>query len=216
MAIREQERSAIARELHDELGQALTRLNIDVTWLEQQLPARLRTRRVAAMGPLVDRTIRTVQQISSQLRPPVLDDLGLEAAIEWHVQEFAEWSGCRCELNLRIGAMPQDRDRDIAIFRILQEALTNVARHARAEVVKVRAIRNDDEFVLEIEDDGIGIPPAKLAGSTRMAWPAWRNAPRGSAVSCRSPLPPGRGTNVKFRLDMSAHSKEVLTHDSAY
>ena len=106
LAIREQERSAIARELHDELGQALTRLNIDVTWLSQQLPVRLRSRRVEQMAPLVDRTIRTVQQISSQLRPPILDDLGLEAAIEWHLQEFAEWSGRRCQLQLRIGSMP--------------------------------------------------------------------------------------------------------------
>ena len=213
MAIREQERSAIARELHDELGQALTRLNIDVTWLEQQLPARLRTRRVAAMGPLVDRTIRTVQQISSQLRPPVLDDLGLEAAIEWHVQEFSEWSGCRAELNLRIGSMPKDRDRDIAIFRILQEALTNVARHARAEVVKVRAIRNDDAFVLEIEDDGIGIPPANLAGQHSYGLTGMAERAEGLGGELQITLPPGRGTNVKFRLDMSAHSKEVLTHD---
>ena len=189
MAIREQERSSIARELHDELGQALTRLNIDVTWLTQQLPARLRTRRVAAMGPLVDRTIRTVQQISSQLRPPILDDLGLEAAIEWHVQEFAEWSGCRCELNLRIGAMPKDRDRDIAIFRILQEALTNVARHARAEIVKVRA---DPETTTSSSSRSKTTASASRRpsspGSTRMASPAWRSAPRGSAASCRSPF----------------------------
>ena len=177
MAIREQERSSIARELHDELGQALTRLNIDVTWLTQQLPARLRTRRVAAMGPLVDRTIRTVQQISSQLRPPVLDDLGLEAAIEWHVREFAEWSGCRCELDLRIGAMPKDRDRDIAIFRILQEALTNVARHARAEIVKVRAERDEEEFLLEIEDDGIGIPVSQALRAAFL-WSHWHGGAR--------------------------------------
>ena len=214
LAIREQERSSIARELHDELGQALTRLNIDVTWLTQQLPARLRTRRVASMGPLVDRTIRTVQQISSQLRPPILDDLGLEAAIEWHVQEFAEWSGCQCELGLRIGAMPRDRDRDIAIFRILQEALTNVARHARATVVRVHASRIDGEFVLEIEDDGVGIPPAKLAGQHSYGLTGMAERAEGLGGELQITVPPGRGTNVRFRLGLSEHPREALEHDS--
>ena len=214
LAIREQERSSIARELHDELGQALTRLNIDVTWLIQQLPARLRTRRVASMGPLVDRTIRTVQQISSQLRPPILDDLGLEAAIEWHVQEFAEWSGCQCELGLRIGAMPRDRDRDIAIFRILQEALTNVARHAHATIVKVQASRIDGEFVLEIEDDGVGIPPAKLAGQHSYGLTGMAERAEGLGGELQITVPPGRGTNVRFRLDLSEHPREALEHDS--
>jgi PAS domain S-box-containing protein len=214
MAIREQERSSIARELHDELGQALTRLNIDVSWLTQQLPARLRTRRVASMGPLVDRTIRTVQQISSQLRPPILDDLGLEAAIEWHVHEFAEWSGCRSDLSLSIGAMPRDRDRDIAIFRILQEALTNVARHARAETVTVRAVRTDDEFVLEIEDDGIGIPQAKLTGQHSYGLTGMAERAEGLGGELHVTVPPGRGTNVRLRLGLSEQPKEALLHDS--
>jgi two-component system sensor histidine kinase UhpB len=214
MAIREQERSSIARELHDELGQALTRLNIDVTWLTQRLPVRLRSRRVEQMGPLVDRTIRTVQQISSQLRPPILDDLGLEAAIEWHVHEFAEWSGCRCELQLRIGAIPRDRDRDIAIFRILQEALTNVARHARAEVVKVRAESTGDEFVLEIEDDGIGIPHAKLAGQHSYGLTGMAERAEGLGGELQITVPPGRGTNVILRLALTEPRKEALTHDS--
>jgi PAS domain S-box-containing protein len=214
MAIREQERSSIARELHDELGQALTRLNIDVSWLTQRLPVRLRSRRVEQMGPLVDRTIRTVQQISSQLRPPILDDLGLEAAIEWHVQEFAEWSGCRCELQLRIGAIPRDRDRDIAIFRILQEALTNVARHARAEVVKVRAERAGDEFVLEIEDDGVGIPQAKLAGQHSYGLTGMAERAEGLGGELEITLPSGRGTKVILRVALPEQRKEALPHDS--
>jgi signal transduction histidine kinase len=214
MAIREQERSSIARELHDELGQALTRLNIDVAWLTQRLPVRLRSRRVEQMGPLVDRTIRTVQQISSQLRPPILDDLGLEAAIEWHVQEFSEWSGCRCELQLRIGTIPRDRDRDIAIFRILQEALTNVARHARAELVKIRAESTGDEFVLEIEDDGIGIPQAKLAGQHSYGLTGMAERAEGLGGELQFTVPPGRGTKVALRLALTEPRKEALTHDS--
>ena len=214
MAIREHERSSIARELHDELGQALTRLNIDVSWLTQQLPARLRTRRVAAIGPLVDRTIETVQQISSQLRPPILDDLGLEAAIEWHLQEFAEWGGCRCEHSLQMGSMPKDRDRDIAIFRILQEALTNVARHARATVVAVRAVSDAGEFVLEVEDDGIGIPAAKLAGQHSYGLAGMAERAEGLGGELQITVPPGRGTHVRLRLGVPEQPKEATLYDS--
>lgn len=214
LAIREQERSSIARELHDELGQALTRINIDVAWLTQQLPARRRTRRVESMAPLVDKTIRTVQQISSQLRPPVLDDLGLEAAIEWHVKEFAEWGGCECALRLNLGILPRDRDRDIAIFRILQEALTNVARHARATRVSVVADRTANLLVLEIEDDGIGIPQSKLTGqhSYGLTGMAERAESLGGELSIM--VAPQSGTRVRFQLDLADSLREAVIHDS--
>jgi PAS domain S-box-containing protein len=214
IAIREHERSSIARELHDELGQALTRLNIDVTWLTQQLPQRLKTKRVQAIGPLVDRTVRTIQQISSQLRPPILDDLGLEAAIEWHVHEFAEWSGCRCELDLSVGRMSRDKDRDIAIFRILQEALTNVARHARAEVVKVRAVRTGDEFALDIEDDGTGIPASKLSDQQSFGLAGMAERAEGLGGELHISVPHGRGTIVSLRVRIPEHASEVPQHDS--
>jgi two-component system sensor histidine kinase UhpB len=214
IAIREDERSSIARELHDELGQALTRLNIDFTWLAQRLPQRLNTKRVQAIGPLVDRTVRTIQQISSQLRPPILDDLGLEAAIEWHVNEFAEWSGCRCEIDLAVGRMTRDKDRDIAIFRILQEALTNVARHARAEVVKVLAVRSGDEFALDIEDDGIGISPARLSDQHSCGLAGMAERAEGLGGELHISVPPGSGTLVSLRVRIPEHGVETPTHDS--
>ena len=105
MLIREQERSAIARELHDELGQSLTRLNIDIRWLESKLPKYLNTNRFRSMESLVDKMLETVHHISSQLRPAILDDLGLEAALEWQAQEFSDWSGCRCKLDLELGTL---------------------------------------------------------------------------------------------------------------
>lgn len=215
LAIREQERSAIARELHDELGQALTRLNIDVAWLTQQLPPRRRTRRVESMAPLVDRTIRTVQQISSQLRPPVLDDLGLEAAIEWHVKEFAEWGGCECALKLDIGVLPRDRSRDIAIFRILQEALTNVARHARATRVNVDAQRTANRLVLAIEDDGIGIPHAKLASQYSYGLTGMAERAEGLGGELSIVVLPQGGTRVRFQLELTESAREVVSHDPA-
>ncbi len=214
IAIREHERSSIARELHDELGQALTRLNIDVSWLTQQLPQRLRTRRVRGMGPLVDRTIRTVQQISSQLRPPILDDLGLEAAIEWQVNEFADWSGCRCELDVRIGRLSRDKDRDIAIFRILQEALTNVARHARAEVVRVRAVSDGDEFALDVADDGIGIPESRLTGEQSFGLAGMAERAEGLGGELHISVPENGGTIVSLRVALSEQQVEAPAHDS--
>jgi len=214
IAIREHERSSIARELHDELGQVLTRLNIDITWLTQQLPQRLKTKRVQAIGPLVERIVRTTQQISSQLRPPILDDLGLEAAIEWHVHEFAEWSGCRCALDLSVGRMPRDTDRDIAIFRILQEALTNIARHARAESVSVRAVSTGDEFALDVEDDGVGIPASKLRNQQSFGLAGMAERAEGIGGELRISIPPGRGTIVSLRVRIPEEASEVLRDDS--
>jgi len=95
MAIREQERAALARDLHDQLGQSLTRLQIDLCWLTEQLPRRLQTPRSRGMIALTGTILQTVQHISSELRPPILDYFGFEAAIEWQVREFAEWSHCR-------------------------------------------------------------------------------------------------------------------------
>ncbi len=176
-------------------------MTIDLAWLNDKLPHRLRTSRFASMAPLVDRMLRTVQHISSELRPPIIDDLGLEAAIEWHAQEFAEWSGCSCKLDLRLGVLPRNRDRDIAVFRILQESLTNVARHARASNVTVRAAITSDDLMLEVTDDGVGIPDSELNSPTSLGMIGMReradalggaihfaSGDRGSTVTLRLPL----------------------------
>jgi PAS domain S-box-containing protein len=202
MGVREQERSSIARELHDELGQALTRLNIDLCWLTDKLPKRLQTSRFTSMAPLVDKMLKTVQHISSELRPPILDDLGLEAAIEWHAHEFGEWSGCRCTLDLRIGMLPRDRDRDITVFRILQEALTNVARHARAGVVTIRAWTSGSEFMLAVADDGIGIPDTKVSSPQSLGIIGMRERAEGLGGAISFSSDPKRGSTVTLRLPM--------------
>lgn len=203
MVIREQERSSIARELHDELGQSLTRLAIDVCWLTEQLPTRLKTKRVRAMAPLVDKMLKTVQHISSELRPAILDDLGLEAAVEWHAHEFEDWSGCACDLDLRIGMLPRDQHRDIAVFRILQEALTNIARHARAHTVTIRAWTSAGEFLLEIEDDGIGIPDPKLASAHSLGLIGMRERAEGLGGDISIARRKTRGTVVTLRLHLA-------------
>jgi PAS domain S-box-containing protein len=202
--VREQERSAIARELHDELGQALTRLNMDLMWLAERLPRRLRTRRTAGMVPLVEAMLTTVQHLSSQLRPAILDDFGLEAAIEWQAQEFEQWNGARCRLDLRLPPLPPDRDRDTTVFRILQESLTNVARHAQAESVDIRCGVSGSALVLEVADDGVGIARGTAGGPSSLGVLGMREraraigaeldilprAPRGTAVRLRVPVEP--------------------------
>ena len=203
MVVREQERSAIARELHDELGQALTRLNIDLLWLTQQLPQRLKTNRVKSMPALVDRMLQTAQHISSELRPAILDDLGLEAAIESHVHEFAEWSGCRCRLDLRIDTLPRDRDRDITVFRILQEALTNVARHARASEVVISAWKSPDAFMLEVSDNGIGIAESKMTSPQSLGIVGMRERVEGLGGNIRITSEAGHGTSIALRVGVA-------------
>jgi PAS domain S-box-containing protein len=198
--VREQERSAIARELHDELGQDLTRLNMDLMWLADRLPRRLRTRRTAGMVSLVEEMLTTVQQLSAQLRPAILDDFGLEAAIEWQAQEFEQWNGARCRLDLRLPPLPPDRDRDTTVFRILQESLTNVARHAHAGSVDILCAVSGDSLFLEVADDGIGIAEGTAGGRRSLGVLGMRERARaiGAEVDIVPRVP--RGTAVRLRV----------------
>jgi PAS domain S-box-containing protein len=200
--VREQERSAMARELHDELGQALTRLNMDLVWLAERLPRKLRTRRTAGMIPLVEKMLTAVQHLSSQLRPAILDDFGLEAAIEWQAQEFEQWNGARCRLDLRLPPLPPDRDRDTAVFRILQESLTNVARHAHAESVDIHCAVSGGALVLEVTDDGVGIAEGTAGGPGSLGVLGMRERARaiGAEVDIVPRVP--RGTAVRLRVPL--------------
>jgi PAS domain S-box-containing protein len=202
MDIREQERSVIARELHDELGQALTRLNIDLCWLTGGLPRRLLTKRTASMVAMVEDMLSTVQHLSSRLRPGILDDLGLEAAIEWQAQEFQSWNGCRCRVDLQIASLGADRERDTAVFRILQEALTNVARHAHATSVEVGCRIEGPQLCLDVEDDGVGIPPGELGRPRSLGLFGMRERARGIGGSIQIEGGLAGGTAVRLRVPL--------------
>jgi signal transduction histidine kinase len=153
----EAERARIARDLHDDLGQLLTALKMDLAWLDtrlpqEQLPALLKVR---FMTHLVNRIADTVQRICSELRPEILDDLGLAAAIQWQASTFEHRTGLRCIVSIK------DMDRiegelSTGLFRIVQELLTNVARHARATVVWVTLKKEASWFILEVNDNGRG------------------------------------------------------------
>jgi PAS domain S-box-containing protein len=159
--MREAERTRIARELHDELGQALTALKMDVDLLEATLPAERSDllERAQAMRELLDFTVTTTRRISADLRPLVLDDLGLGAAMEWLMQNVVQRAGLEgtLEFDPSLGSLGEPYAS--ALFRIMQESITNVTRHARARHVRVELQRHDNDAVLTVIDDGIGISP---------------------------------------------------------
>jgi PAS domain S-box-containing protein len=160
--VREGERTRIARELHDELGQALTALKMDVDLLAETI-ARDRAdllERTDAMRELLDATVATTRRISADLRPLVLDDLGLGAAAEWLAQNFSHRAHVPCDLRVDPACAQLGEPHASALFRILQESLTNVARHAQASRVEVRLERAAEDVVLTVRDDGVGMDPA--------------------------------------------------------
>jgi signal transduction histidine kinase len=156
--VREDERASIAREIHDELGQVLTSIKIDLSFLRAELPAGAMAQgRLASLVQLTDEALRSVRRISTSLRPGLLDDLGVVAAIEWASEDFAARTGIECHVTVPDDPPALDADRATAFFRIFQEALTNITRHAFATRVDVRIAREDDALLLEIRDNGVGI-----------------------------------------------------------
>ncbi len=164
-SIREKERMYIAREIHDELGQALTALKMELVWLNNRLPKDqvLLHDKMRSMVELVDETGKTVQRISAELRPGLLDDLGLAAAIEWQTEEFQKRTGIPCEVSLDPEDFVTDQDISTAIFRVFQETLTNIVRHADASSVKVTLQEKDNDIKLEVSDNGRGITEEQIS-----------------------------------------------------
>ncbi|HUO77060.1 MAG TPA: PAS domain S-box protein [Thermodesulfovibrionales bacterium] len=162
-SVREEERTTIAREIHDELGQVLTALKMDLSWLDKKHRGdKSLAERTKSMLSLVDSTIQTVKRISSELRPGVLDHLGLAAAIEWQAKEFEKHTGIACDVSVDPDDIVLDRHHSTTIFRIFQEALTNVARHAHATKVRISLHEKAEGIALHVEDDGRGIKKKQL------------------------------------------------------
>ncbi|MDX6403892.1 MAG: hypothetical protein QOH70_1347 [Blastocatellia bacterium] len=161
---REEEATRIAREIHDELGSVLTSLKLDLASIRGETVAcasdtdlsRLREK-LGTMMQLVDQTFDTVRRISSELRPSILDDLGLVAAIRWQGEQFEAQAGITCRYDIRLKDVELDRQQSTAIFRVFQEAMTNVVRHAKATRVDITLEKKDNDLVLTIRDDGRGI-----------------------------------------------------------
>jgi two-component system sensor histidine kinase UhpB len=210
-SVREQERALMARQIHDELGQVLTALGMDVAWLEARLPTNDRplVEKCRAMAALIEATIGRVRTLATELRPAVLDDLGLLAAIEWETQQFTRRTGIACTLDLPATLPPLDADRSTDLFRILQEALTNVVRHAAARHVDVQVRMTPAELLLAVDDDGRGIEEAEASSPRSLGLLGMRERallwngtvqvrarPQGgTAVTVRLPLAGKRGAS---------------------
>ena len=200
--IREEERKSVAREIHDELGQALTAIKIDLASLMRESPAdeQQQRKRADSILELVDQTIQSVRRISTELRPGILDDLGLVAALEWAAEEFQARTGTRCRLDLPGDDIEIDQECATAMFRIFQETLTNVARHANASEVGVRLAKENGHLTLEVHDNGRGIGKEQLAGGRSLGLLGMRERAAllgGELVILGAPE---KGTTVRVRI----------------
>jgi PAS domain S-box-containing protein len=220
--VREEERTQMAREIHDVLGQALTGLKMDLAVLSKRVlqvenedvSGALRDK-ITAMGSVVDDTIRTVRRISTELRPSILDDLGLEAAAEWQVGQFQERSGIECHFLSNLEDLSLDAESSTALFRILQETLTNVARHAHATRVEITLAKLDDEICLEVHDDGRGITQHEATSTQTLGLLGMRE--RASLVNGVMEIngSPGEGTTVSVSVpyrEKADYYSDVSTH----
>jgi len=200
--VREQEKSRIARELHDELAQALTALKIDVGWVREKLPNPdpLVAGKLASMQGLLDSTVAATRRISADLRPLMLDDLGLVPAAEWLVQNFTQRTGIACELAIGSADLDLQDPFATAIFRILQESLTNVARHAGATQVEITIDKDDSAITLTVSDNGRGFAPAdpRKPGSFGLLGLRERAHLLGGTVALESA--PGQGARIEVRI----------------
>jgi len=163
-AAREEERRSIAREIHDELGQALTTMKLELSLLREEVlqDAAAATQRIQSLKDSVDETIHAVKRIITKLRPGLLDDLGLIAAIEWQAKDFQRHTGIVCEVLAEPEEMNINSEISTAMFRIFQETLTNIARHSRATRVTVDLIQANDVLKLQVHDNGRGITAEEI------------------------------------------------------
>lgn len=196
----EEERRHMSREVHDELGQQLTALKIDLAWLERRLEDSPVIDRVEAMGVLVTNTIGTVRRISSRLRPPLLDELGLAPALDWLVQDICGRAGLKYRLDVSLGGVVLDEEFTLAIFRICQEGLTNVVRHARAGRVELEVRRDGEELEVRVCDDGVGIVPEKARTSLGLL--GLRERVQGLGGQLNIEGTPGQGSEIRCRFPL--------------
>jgi len=200
--VREEEKAHIAREIHDELGQRLTGLIMDLSLLSRRIPGSLKPlkEKIEEMTGEAGELVKTVRRISTDLRPGILDDLGLIAAIEWQTEDFEARTGIQCSFESKVGPEDLEPGHAIVIFRILQEALTNVARHAGARRVGIELKKDAGGIHLRIEDDGVGITPEKILDPRSLGLAGLRERARllGGEVEIRGG--PGKGTTVELRI----------------
>jgi signal transduction histidine kinase len=209
--VREADRKRVARDLHDQIGQILTAIKMDLTWVTRHLPesdSAVLDRLKESIQSIND-GVKAVRTICSGLRPGVLDDLGLAAAVEWQAADFASRNGVRCQVSVPPVDLHLDGDRATAAFRIFQECLTNVIRHAKAKSVHVSLCQEQENILLVVEDDGIGFCESDLSnslGSLGLLGMKERAQFCGGEVQISSS--PGNGTTVTIRVPVDTPGAE--------
>jgi signal transduction histidine kinase len=201
--VREQERTHIAREIHDELGSALTVLKMDTSWFGKQLidQPEVFKEKIREMRELIDSTVKTVQRISTELRPAILDTFGLFDAIKWYAEDFQSRKGIPCIVAC-YGEELENKKVDIVLFRILQEALTNVSRHAHATEVKVQVEMKNDFAILKISDDGKGITQSEIQSKNSLGLIGMRERVTFLNGNLEIEGKKGKGTTVNVTLPL--------------
>jgi PAS domain S-box-containing protein len=204
--VREEERGVIAREIHDFLGQALTAIRFDLAWLKNRImsgmtPPYVLADRIDGMVEAVAGTIDRVRRISAELRPSVLDELGLVAALEGHAREFASRTGIRCRVQSYLKDESHDPNDAIALFRIVQEALTNIARYSGAKEAEIRLRGGGgDPIVVEVRDDGRGITEDETRSALSLGILGMRERAHAVGGTLEITGAPGTGTTLTVRV----------------
>jgi PAS domain S-box-containing protein len=207
---REEEKAHIARELHDELGQLLTALKMDLTWLRERLPAASELApRTAEMGVLLDRTVTATRRISADLRPLMLDDLGLADAASWLVDDFAKRSGITSRIDVPAELPEVSKAVGTAVYRAIQESLTNIARHAGASSAWVVLGVEDGAIHVEVEDDGRGIAPEDLGKSRSLGLKGMRERIAFLGGTLEIARAPRGGTRLQLRVPLRGLAEET-------
>ncbi|MFQ5481585.1 MAG: sensor histidine kinase, partial [Nitrospinaceae bacterium] len=200
--VQEEEKQRIAREVHDELGQSMTALAMDLAWTKKRIdPSHAAlVEKIEGMARLVEDTLERTQRIATELRPHVLDVMGLSEALQWQSRQFTQRTGIPCRMELDAARRDPDTDKSTALFRIFQETLTNVSRHAKASLVTARFHLANGWFELAVTDDGIGIPPGKLTDMASLGLMGIRERALalGGAVDIGGH--PGGGSTVTVRI----------------
>lgn len=201
-SVREEERTQIARELHDQLGQALTAMKFDLAWLADRLMEKDATlaKKTKTITAQMDTMIKTVRRIATELRPGMMDDLGLAASIEWQARDFEKRTGIVCDVSMCSEDLPLPRDQSVAMFRIFQEALTNVARHAKAQLIEISMTTTPEELTLKVHDDGRGIKAHQISGLHSLGLLGMRERAKRLGGTFGIKSVPGDGTIVTVSL----------------
>jgi signal transduction histidine kinase len=201
--VREEESARIAREIHDELGQALTSVKLDLAWVARHEKTSDDVRaRILDLMQTVDTTIHSIRDIATALRPRILDELGLGAAIDWLTRDFEKRTGIRCHCSIPTDPIPAGPEQSTKLFRIVQEALTNVARHAQATSVHVHLTVSAGEVHVEVRDNGRGITERELTSNMSVGLLGMHErAEMGNGVLSIDGIP-GKGTTVTIQIPL--------------